>query len=109
MRALHSLEVTNALRWGMRTMTRLVLLACVGSALLVGCDDDEDTEADRLGVGAQCTSTDQCDEETNQQCLMQFKGGYCGIQGCLYDSDCPEASACIAHTDLQNYCFRTCA
>jgi hypothetical protein len=80
------------------------------SALLLAsvCACDDETEADRLGVGAECTATDQCDADTNQVCLPQFKGGYCGIQGCLSDADCPEAAGCVAHTDGQNYCFRVC-
>jgi len=73
---------------------------------MTSCGDD--TEADRLGVGAECTSNDQCDVDTNQSCLA-FKGGYCGIRGCVHDSDCPQPSACVAHTDGMNYCFRTCA
>src|SRR5688572_22016216 len=81
----------------------VLLVVSVGAA----CGDD-DTEADRLGVGAQCTSTDQCDEETMQVCLPQFAGGYCGIQNCVHDEDCPDPSACIAHEDGVNYCFRTC-
>src|SRR5262245_43690251 len=81
-----------------------VLLVAVSS--LCACGDG--TEADRLGVGAECTSNDQCDVVTNQRCLTQFKGGYCGIQACAHDTDCPDVSACIAHTDGQNYCFRLC-
>ncbi len=71
------------------------------------CGDD-DTEADRLGVGAQCESTDQCDPDIDLLCLPQFKGGYCGLQGCEHDVDCPEASACILHDDGETYCFRLC-
>ncbi len=70
-----------------------------------GCGDS--SEADDLGIGAQCTSNDQCDVDTDQICL-QFKGGYCGLQGCVNDLDCVSDSACIAHTDGTNYCFRTC-
>lgn len=83
----------------MRVAIALALLLCA-------CGND--SEADRLGVGAQCESNDECDEDTNQSCLMQFAGGYCGIEGCVNDLDCPEDSACIAHTDGTNYCFRTC-
>jgi hypothetical protein len=85
------------------SMLRCIVLLVVS----IGCGDDS-TEADRLGVGAQCTSTDQCDEETMQACLTQFAGGYCGIQNCVHDEDCPDPSACIAHEDGVNYCFRTC-
>ena len=83
-------------------MIRLLVFACV---LGFGCGDD----ADSLGIGAQCTKNDQCDGSTNQICLTQFKGGYCGLQGCVHDADCPASSACVAHTDGQQYCFRTCA
>jgi hypothetical protein len=81
------------------------LQALVLLVFLAPCGDD--TEADRLGVGAECTANDQCDEDTNQTCLA-FKGGYCGLLGCVHDTDCPQPSACIAHTDGMNYCFRTC-
>ncbi len=65
------------------------------------------SDADYLGVGAECDTTEDCSEE-DQSCLTQFKGGYCGIVDCEHDVDCPEDSACIAHTDGTNYCFRTC-
>jgi hypothetical protein len=86
-------------------MTRL--LACVLVITFASCGDG--TEADQLGVGAQCTSTDECNPEIQATCLTQFKGGYCGLTGCTGDADCPEASACIRHTDGVNYCFRVCA
>ena len=60
------------------------------------------------GVGAECTDTSQCDEETEQSCLPNFKGGYCGIVDCVDDDDCPFDSGCVAHDDGTNYCFRTC-
>jgi len=66
------------------------------------------TDADTLGVGAECTTSDQCDQDTDQICLTAFAGGYCGIRDCVDDMDCPDASACIAHTDGVNYCFRVC-
>lgn len=72
----------------------------------MACGGDD---ADSLGVAAECSSTEQCDDENDQVCLLSFKGGYCGIQGCASDLDCPEDAACITHDDQQNYCFRTCA
>ena len=84
-------------------MIRLSLLAIVTMVFAFACGDD----ADDLGVGAQCTTNDQCDAETNQVCL-QFKGGYCGLMGCAHDTDCPDKSACIMHDDGVNYCFRIC-
>lgn len=78
--------------------------------LVAGCGDDA-TEADRIGVGAECTEAAECespDDDITLECLTQFTGGYCGLQGCTGDTDCPEGSACIAHTDGANYCFRIC-
>jgi len=90
-----------------RTLSKCALPAFL--LLAFACGGDDDTEADRLGVGAQCVGTDiPCDEETDQVCLTQFKGGYCGLEGCADDDDCPEASACILHTDSKTYCFRIC-
>lgn len=83
-------------------MTRLACLVFV----LAACGDDG-TEADRLGIGAQCAESNECDTEMGQSCL-QFKGGYCGEANCVHDTDCPASSACIAHDDGTNYCFRTC-
>lgn len=85
---------------------------------LGGCAEDEEptTEADRIGVGAQCLNTDQCETYADTdgsdlplRCLTQFKGGYCGIIDCINHGDCPEGSACVAHDDGFNYCFRVCA
>ena len=83
------------------------------AALVVACGGDDSTEADRLGVGAQCTTSEDCPQPDNEtdpalECLSQFKGGYCGLSDCNGDADCPAASACVAHTDGQNYCFRIC-
>ncbi len=81
--------------------------------LLWSCGDDEGTEADRLGVGAECTGDDDClregEDGINLACLTQFKGGYCGLEDCSSNDECPEASTCVAHEDGNNYCFRTCA
>ena len=84
---------------------RIVGLICV--VALVSCGG---SEADELGVGAQCTAMEDCEqpEGFTEMCLTQFKGGYCGIQGCTSDLDCVEDSACIAHEDGINYCFRVC-
>lgn len=82
-----------------------------GLALCVGCSSEEGTEADRIGVGAECAEDLECesaDEEIVLECLTQFKGGYCGLEGCMGDADCPEGSACVTHTDGINYCFRLC-
>lgn len=81
-----------------------------------GCGADDPppaTDADRVGVGAECHTADDClqpepDAGPAQVCLTQFKGGYCGIEDCTANEDCPEGSACVAHTDGTNYCFRIC-
>ncbi len=90
----------------MRRGLQLSLIFFASAFLGVACSDDGETEADLLGVGAQCVDAEDCLEE--QACLDQFKGGYCGVEGCTLDEDCPEASACVAHSDGANYCFRIC-
>lgn len=81
-------------------MKRLVWLLF----LVAGCGGG----ADALGVGAQCMSDGDCSSADHERCLTQFKGGYCGLEGCTHDTDCPTDSVCIAHTDGHNYCFRVC-
>lgn len=80
------------------TLVALVLVSACGG---------DDSEADRLGIGAQCDIDDDCLIEDDQVCLTAFAGGYCGRADCATDLDCPEHSACIAGADT-NYCFRTC-
>jgi len=93
-----------------------VLLATVlGGA----CAEDEPhvgTEADQLGVGAQCQTHEQCElyiedgseSEYMLRCLDLFKGGYCGIIDCKNHDDCPEGSGCVSHDDGFKYCFGVC-
>ena len=95
--------------------------ALLALTLLVACgeDDNDTSEADRIGVGAACVDDDECAEYLENQsdgttggeelvCLQQFTGGYCGLEGCNSNDDCPEAAACVAHDDGNNYCFRRC-
>lgn len=77
-------------------------LVVVGGA----CSDDE-VEADKVGVAAACSVNEDCLQE-GQVCLEQFKGGYCGVEGCSSSADCPDGSLCVAHEDGVNYCFRAC-
>jgi len=90
------------------THRALVLLIVLGLGLLACGEDDNGSEADRRGVGAQCASADDCTEE-GQACLTTFKGGYCGVQDCDADADCPAGSGCVNHDDGNNYCFLICA
>ena len=104
-------------------MCRTVYVFVAGTALMglaAGCgNSDGETEADRVGVGAECTVDPgadppstcpvvQKDEMDVQLECLQFKGGYCGVEGCTGDLDCPDGSACVTHDDGKNYCFREC-
>ena len=96
-------------------MQRTALYLAVVSLGLGACGDDGHggTEADELGVGAECVSNEDClqsdaDGGITTRCLQQFTGGYCGIEDCASIDDCPEHSACVAHDDGKNYCFRLC-
>lgn len=76
------------------------------------CGDDG-SGADHFLVGAECTSDDDCyqsssDGGISETCLRQFKGGYCGVEDCVNNEDCPHGAACVAHDDGNNYCFRLC-
>ncbi len=73
-------------------------------ALGFSCGDED---ADALGVGAQCKVDDDCNADLGQKCL-DFKGGYCGIENCSKDSDCPDASRCVTHDNGKAYCFLVC-
>jgi hypothetical protein len=94
----------------MRTSSLLVV------ALFLAACDGGGTSADRAGVAAECVETLDCAlyelpdaEPMRLTCLTEFKGGYCGIEGCQTSLECPEGSICVAHTDAANYCFRVCS
>jgi hypothetical protein len=64
------------------------------------------------GVGAEC-GADGGGCASDQMCLTEFKGGYCGEKNCAHDTDCPSGSACIAYMaaadgGTTNYCFLVC-
>lgn len=85
------------------------------SLFAFACNDDEGTEADKLGVGWECTVDTDClavelgDGGSQQlECLTDFTGGYCGLSPCASSAECPAGSVCVRHTDSQTYCFRGC-
>jgi hypothetical protein len=82
-----------------------ILYALVFVLAAGGCDDG--SEAVRRGVGAECGANLAC-TEVGQTCLSEFKGGYCGLNACLHDTDCPSGSACVTEGTV-NYCFLICA
>ncbi len=86
----------------------------VATLLVLAACGDDGTEADRVGVGRECSSTPDCpevelgDAGTQQlECLTEFTGGYCGLTGCDDSEDCPEGSVCVVFGGA-NYCFRQC-
>jgi len=87
----------------MRSILISAMFLCAATS---ACNSDND--ADALGIGAECVATEECEETTEQECLTDFKGGYCGIKDCVDNADCPDSSACVTHDDGLNYCFRTC-
>ena len=87
------------MRRGLSVLLNVLLLVAGG------CGSNQN-EANQRGVGAECGMTSDC-TTSGEVCLTEFKGGYCGVAGCLHDTDCPQGSACV--TDGQtNYCFLVC-
>ncbi len=85
-------------------LTSILVLAALPTTL-TACGDDG-SEAQRVGVGAACAANADC-AETAPMCLP-FKGGYCGVNNCETDAECPAGSACITHDDDVNDCFLLC-
>ncbi|HKY38098.1 MAG TPA: hypothetical protein VJN18_19280 [Polyangiaceae bacterium] len=87
----------------------LLLLAALS---VVGCDDDDEgpglSPAQLHGVGAACDQDRDCFVDDMLLTCLSFKGGYCGLEGCQGDADCPPGSACVTHDDGVNYCFLIC-
>lgn len=94
-------------------LQRLFATCLLGFGL--ACNGGDDNAADRVGVGAECSASAPCptaqrdEEEIQLACLGAFRGGYCGIEDCQSDDDCPRGSACVRHDGGTRYCFRTCA
>ena len=82
------------------------LTAFVG---LIGFGCGDGTESDRVGIAGECSKNTDCPKLGDLQltCLTMFKGGYCGLSGCVQDTDCPLGAACILEGG-SNYCFREC-
>jgi len=93
------------MRYGSRLLWCRVL-GVLGMIVLVGAACG--VPADQLGIGAECATDDKCKKDDGQKCLTQFKGGYCGAEGCSKDADCPSGALCVTH-EGKNYCFRSCA
>src|SRR6185369_14524187 len=87
-----------------RTLWAFVIAVAISSG---GCGSSEN-EANRRGVGAECSAGSACTEH-GQTCLTEFKGGYCGVSACAHDTDCPQGSACVTTDNHVNYCFLVCA
>ena len=96
----------------MRTSLYLICNMVVVSCLLItaGCGDDG-TEADQQLIGGECTTVEDCDDDDSStpalECILDFKGGYCGREGCTESSDCPDGSLC-SNYETGNYCFLVC-
>lgn len=94
----------------MKIMDSIFWLVCVCCLAVWGCGDDG-SEADRQLIGAECTEAADCDDDDSAtpelECILDFKGGYCGRKDCEQSSDCPEGSLCAAY-EAGNYCFLVC-
>ena len=84
-------------------MKRIVPLLATALLIFAACGEPE---ADRIGLGAECGSDDDCHEDLD--CLQDFGGGYCGLSGCEAHADCPDYSSCVEYDDDSTYCFRDC-
>ena len=94
-----------------RIWASVLVLALVGVGLVTACGDDDEpglSPAQLHGVGAACSSESECVVGDEQLACLPFKGGYCGLQGCNADDECPAGSACVAHEDGERYCFLVC-
>ncbi len=79
------------------------IFALLLATSLCACGGDANDQR----LGATCTAAGEC-QNNALTCLTQFKGGYCGAEGCTKNADCPEGSMCVTHTDQKNYCFLVC-
>jgi hypothetical protein len=82
-------------------------ILCAFVVLAIGACGSSQSEAIKRGVGSACAMNSDCTEK-GQVCLLEFKGGYCGVAGCTHDSECPGGSACVTADNGSNYCFLIC-
>ena len=89
-------------------MRILVVLVAILGMLFCGCGEDDAN--DQL-IGGECATAEDCDDGNDDtpalDCILDFKGGYCGRAACQNSAECPEASLCA---DLEGsfYCFLQC-
>ena len=58
--------------------------------IIAACSDDKpNTAVDKIGIGGECVESADCITDT-LTCLVEFKNGYCGLQGCAKNEECPE-------------------
>jgi len=84
----------------------ILALTVSGLFVLQGCGATS-VAASILGVGAECTSNDNCDTAIALTCITDFKGGYCGKANCTENAECPAGSICVTDSGT-NYCFLVC-
>lgn len=97
--------IKQLLRYGLPYAAIVLTIGLLGFPLACG---DGGTAADKAGVGSECKTADDCNQDDFAQDCLVFKGGYCGIQDCTSDADCPDGSLCVEHTDGTDYCFLVC-
>lgn len=93
-----------------RTIGALLLSAAAALVGTAACDRDPN-EANAQLIGGQCATLTDCDDGNDEtpplDCILDFKGGYCGREGCTHDIDCPEGSICVSY-EGSTYCFLVC-
>jgi len=84
-----------------------ILAVVLLSFTFISCgDDDNENESDKIGIAGECKTDEDCKTE-GLTCLLDFKGGYCGVADCTKNEDCPESSLCVTENS-KNFCFRSC-
>jgi hypothetical protein len=88
----------------MTSSSKLFRLCALVASGAFSCGDGN--ESDRVGIARDCSKNADCPKvgEFQLTCLTIFKGGYCGLAGCVRDADCPLGAARIAEGGT-NYCF----